>query len=55
MKSAITLSLGNLMTCKAQVRCKVIETTLQCQIFVCYWLFAMVFGQKLSQNPYPKI
>ena len=25
-KSAITLSFFNLMTCKAQVRCKVIET-----------------------------
>ena len=36
-KSAITLSLGNLMTWKAQVRCKEIETTLQYQIFVCCW------------------
>ena len=36
-KSAITLSFFNLITGKAQVRCKVTETTRQYQTFVCHW------------------
>ena len=35
-KSAITLSLGNVMTSKAHVRCKSIEATLLYQIYVFY-------------------
>ena len=55
MKSAITLSLGNVLTSKAQVRCKIMEATLLYQIFVFYWQVTMVFGQKIGQNPYRSI
>ena len=36
-KRPITFLLGNIMTSKAHVRCKSIETTLLYQHFVCYW------------------
>ena len=45
-KSAITLSLGNVMTSKAQFRCKSKEATLLYQIFVFCCQFTMIFGQK---------
>ena len=38
-KSAITLSLGNVMTSKAQVRCKSIEATLLYQIIVLFLIW----------------
>ena len=40
---------------KSKVRCKVKETTLQNQICVCYWSLTMLFGHKMSQNPYHSI
>ena len=45
-KSAITLSLGNVMTSEAQVRCKSMGATLLYQIYVFYCQFTMIFGQK---------
>ena len=40
------------MALKAEVRCKVMEATLLYKIFVFYWQFTMIFGQKIGQNPY---
>ena len=49
-KSAITPSFFNLMTWKAQVRCKVTKTTLQYLIFFWHWQFAVVFGENGSKS-----
>ena len=45
------------MTCKAQVRLKVIETTLQYQFLhaIGNLQITRVFGQKMGQNPYLSI
>ena len=43
------------MTWKAQVGGKVIETTLQYQIFVCHWVIYFGFWPRIRQNPYCSI
>ena len=54
-KNAMTLSFFNLMTWKAQARCKVIETTLQYQILSAIGTLRWFLPKNIGQNPYRSI